>query len=380
MVVELSIWCWIVIGLWILLGAGAVAFQHLILTKKLLYLSNMDPNVQAKFPGTERPDFANLIPWKVYLGGALLLPPRLILCVPLLVALFVLVYIPKLIFGVNVKTGQKARGKLYVRWQVGVFCLMRPLLWILGITKINRVKVSIKDFIGDYKSDKHPNEVAPIVVSNHVSILDMFYYLAKNVSFLSKDTAAKAPLVGMFAIARQNIFLDRASLEDRQRVLELIKERTARVKSHGDISPLLIFPEGTVSNGRSLIGFKKGAFQSGDLIKIYLLKYNPEEGDFIFSMSNMSTIYSMLLSMSKLSNTIEEIEIIEPFDPEYVYRKHKVHRDDEESWKLVAEEVKSLMAAVSGFKSVHTSMRETKEFEDVSEEINKQILAKLKAR
>ena len=367
--------CWkLIIGTWILLAVGVVWFQHKILTKKLLYLSHMDPQVQVKYRGTERYDFANIVHWKTYLGGALLVPPRLVLSIPFLLVLFVLVYIPKLLFGVDVKTGQTPRGKFYINWQVGVFVLMRPLLLCLGITKLKKVKVSIKDFIADYKSSKPANSVAPIVVSNHVSILDMFYYLTKNVSFLSKDTVAKSPFVGMFAVARQNIFLDRTSLEDRERVLQLIKTRAARVNSHGDISPLLIFPEGTVSNGRSLIGFKKGAFQSGDLIKIYMLKYNPEPGSYAFTMSNMSTLYSVILSMSQLTNTIEEIEFLEPFDPEYIYQRDQIDRNHEDAWKHVAAAVKNLMAQVSGFQSVETSMRETKEFEKVSADINSQVL------
>ena len=144
----------------------------------------MDPQVQQKYRGTERYDFANIIPWKTYFRGALLVPPRLVLSLPFLIVLFVLVYIPKLLFGVDVRSGQTPRGKFYVNWQVGVFILMRPLLWCLGITNLKKVKVSIKDFIGDYKSSKPANSPAPIVVSNHVSILDMFYYLTKNVSFL----------------------------------------------------------------------------------------------------------------------------------------------------------------------------------------------------
>ena len=93
---------------------------------------------------------------------------------------------------------------------------------------------------------------------------------------MAKEDVAHTFFIGMFAVARQSIFINRESMEDRNHVIDLIKKRSDLIKHNEHIAPLLIFPEGTVSNGRTLMTFKRGAFLTGDLLKIYTLKYNAD--------------------------------------------------------------------------------------------------------
>ena len=93
---------------------------------------------------------------------------------------------------------------------------------------------------------------------------------------MAKEDVAHTFFIGMFAVARQSIFINRESMEDRHHVIDLIKKRSDLIKHNEHIAPLLIFPEGTVSNGRTLMTFKRGAFLTGDLLKIYTLKYNAD--------------------------------------------------------------------------------------------------------
>jgi len=366
---------WVVFIVWGVYAAWITQFMHKILTKKLAYLSKPDPNLQASCQTASRYDFSNVKPWKVYLGLIFLLPIRVLLALPLLAILYLLVSIPKNILGVTVKTNQIPRSKLYVQWVVGVFVLMRPLLWCLGITSVTYRYLRIKDVFADYV-DYHPEvKQAPIVVSNHTSWLDMFFYLSKNVSFLSKDTVARVPMVGMHAIARQCIFLDRTSTDDRNASMDLIKKRVERVKNYGDVSPLLIFPEGTVSNGRSLMSFKKGAFVTGDKIKIYALKYNSAPLQFICSISNMNALFTVLLGMSQWTNPLEVYEYEDNFDPYYVYRKYSIDPSDENAWVEVSKQVKTLMAFAAGLECTEVSTREAKAFETTSAEYNKRVLS-----
>lgn len=257
---------------------------------------------------------------------------------------------------------------------VNVFVFMRGFLWCCGITWIKRTKLRIKDVIGDYKPVQDTS-VAPIVVSNHTSMLDNFYFLAKNVSFLSKDAVARTPYIGMHAIARQSLFLDRASSEDRNKIAELIKIRAERVIQKGDISPLLIFPEGSVTNGRHLMSFKRGAFMTSFPIKIYVLKYNPDSSEVVWSISNIDALSAFIIGLSQLTNTIEEIEFEDNFDPKWVYNKYNLKQDDENAWQYVAREVKNLMAFASGFKQVDQGMRDTDQFKATCKAYNSQLLA-----
>lgn len=248
---------------------------------------------------------------------------------------------------------------------------MRFILFFFGFIRVKSKKMKICDVLTDYKPIQDCTR-APIVVSNHCSWADMFFYLAYNVSFLSKSAVSKAPLLGIHATARQSIYLNREDTNDRNRVLEYIKTRTERVAKYGDIAPLLIFPEGTITNGRVLMGFKKGAFFSGDPIKIYILKYNTEF-QVITSLININPLYSFIINILQLWNEIEIYEYEDHFDPEYVYNKYNISKEDPDSWEKVAKEVKSLMIFLSGFRSSEDNFRDTLDFEKESLERDESV-------
>lgn len=129
--------------------------------------------------------------------------------------------------------------------------------------------------------------------------------------------------------------------------------------------PLLIFPEGTISNGRTLMNFKKGAFFSGDCIKIYVVKYNSDV-QVVASIINISAILAWFITTCSPLNDITLYEYEDSFDPEYVYKKYGLNRDDPNAWEKVAEEVKKLMLFASGMQTSMDGYRETIEFEKES--------------
>ena len=259
------------------------------------------------------------------------------------------------------KNNQKPRGKFFVWLSTKAYFLMRLLLFFFGFTRFKNVQLRINDVFADYQP-LQDTRVAPIVVSNHVSWADMFFYLAYQVSFLSKESVAHTFLIGWHAITRQSIFLNREDQKDRNKVLDLIKARAARVKESEDIFPLLIFPEGTCSNGRSLMSFKKGAFFTGDPIKIYVLQYN-NDYQVISSIANINPAFAILVTLLQCSNNLTLYEYSDHFDPLYSMRKAGVTIEEEEAWKPVADDVKKLMAFISGFECTEDSFRELLAYE-----------------
>lgn len=276
---------------------------------------------------------------------------------------------------VTEKNNQMPCGKFYVAYQVGVVSvLLKPLLWTLGVSKINYPKLRINDVIGSYKPTRDVSGTAPLVVCNHSSWLDMFFFMMKNVSFLAKNEMAKTPILGVFATARQCLFLTRESEQDRHKVMEMINERTKRVVSHGDVSPILIFPEGTVTNGRCLMSFKKGAFVTGDPIKIFVLKYNSDPLSFTWSISNINSMHAILLSMTQLHTTVDMIEFEDNFDPHWIYQTKNVRQDSEDAWKEVAAAVKGLMAFAGNMHVDETTLRNLKDLKATSREYNQTLV------
>jgi len=70
--------------------------------------------------------------------------------------------------------------------------------------------------------------------------------------------------------------------------MEKIQQRVNDYNEGKNVNPLLIFPEGTTSNGRGLLKFKIGAFASKPKITIFGLIYDCDGFD--MGMDEISTI------------------------------------------------------------------------------------------
>lgn len=135
-------------------------------------------------------------------------------------------------------------------------------LWLFGINKIENT----------YLCDK---EWPKNIVSNHISALDPFYFISEHMcSFVAKKSLQRDRLIGASARTLKCVFVYREKFEDRQKALELIKERQILVNDKKKGYPsFVIFSEGTTSNGLQLIEQKKGAFFSLVPITPVLLIY-----------------------------------------------------------------------------------------------------------
>lgn len=94
-----------------------------------------------------------------------------------------------------------------------------------------------------------------VFVANHISWIDILLIGGEvNVRFISQDKVRHWPVIGWLAVLDATIFVSRT---DRVGVAEQI----ARVRTaiHGE-RPVAIFPEGTTTDGRSLLPFKPALF------------------------------------------------------------------------------------------------------------------------
>ena len=96
-------------------------------------------------------------------------------------------------------------------------------------------------------------------------------YCAGNMpSIVSKAESASIPIIGSIVLALQSILVDRNDPKSKQHTIKLIKQRSEDSRW----GPILIFPEGTTTNGKSLITFKHGAFEPGLPIQPIFMKYS----------------------------------------------------------------------------------------------------------
>eukprot|EP01091_Cochliopodium_minus_P009890 TRINITY_DN2535_c0_g1_i1.p1 TRINITY_DN2535_c0_g1~~TRINITY_DN2535_c0_g1_i1.p1 ORF type:complete len:335 (-),score=77.28 TRINITY_DN2535_c0_g1_i1:72-1076(-) len=104
-------------------------------------------------------------------------------------------------------------------------------------------------------------EDAPVVVGNHTSWIDPILFESQQIcSPVSKIENSKVLFVGTLLLAIQSVLVERESKEKRGEARELIINRA---KSNKKWDSILIYPEGTCTNGKTLIKFKQGAFASG---------------------------------------------------------------------------------------------------------------------
>ena len=90
-----------------------------------------------------------------------------------------------------------------------------------------------------------------LVLANHTSWLDILVLAgATGTRFVSKAEIAKAPLIGWLADQHHTLYIDRAERGDAHGQVRRISEALA------DPLPLAIFPEGTTSDGRTLLPFR----------------------------------------------------------------------------------------------------------------------------
>ena len=96
-----------------------------------------------------------------------------------------------------------------------------------------------------------------LLVANHISWLDILVlHAARYCRFVSKADVRRWPLIGPLATGAGTLYIERESRRDAMRVVHHMAERLQA----GDI--LAVFPEGTTSDGVSLLPFHANLIQA----------------------------------------------------------------------------------------------------------------------
>lgn len=113
----------------------------------------------------------------------------------------------------------------------------------------------------------------PIIVSNHVSYIDavVLPLVLEAPKLMAMKEVATWPLFGQLCQEMEMIWVDRSDPTSRQAAKQAIGDHV----EHWDDGerPLLIWPEGTCSNGRGLKDFKSGSFAPGVPVRPVVIKY-----------------------------------------------------------------------------------------------------------
>ncbi|WOL13147.1 lysophospholipid acyltransferase LPEAT2 [Canna indica] len=113
-------------------------------------------------------------------------------------------------------------------------------------------------------------EIAPIVVCNHVSYIEpIFFFYELFPTMVASESHDALPFVGTIIRAMQVIYVDRFSPQSRKLAVHEIKRKA----SSNDFPRVMLFPEGTTTNGRFLISFRHGAFVPSFPVQPVVVRY-----------------------------------------------------------------------------------------------------------
>jgi 1-acyl-sn-glycerol-3-phosphate acyltransferase len=133
--------------------------------------------------------------------------------------------------------------------------------WCIRLLRILKVKVMIH---GDSTVLFGPKPY--LLVANHISWLDIHIINSiRPVIFVAKADVSKWPIFGYLASMLGTIFLKREKLSDIKRVIQLMREKLSNQEV------VAIFPEGTSSDGKSVLPFKSNLFEAAHQAQVDVL-------------------------------------------------------------------------------------------------------------
>jgi 1-acyl-sn-glycerol-3-phosphate acyltransferase len=153
-----------------------------------------------------------------------------------------------------------ARVVSYILW--GAWLVATRLPRMTPLQKEERIRAWSLTLLQKFAIQVVVNGAPPVqgpllLAANHISWLDIVVMLAaRPCRFVSKADIKHWPLVGAMASAGGTLFIERESRRDAMRVVHHMAEHLTA----GDV--LAVFPEGTTSDGISLLPFHANLFQA----------------------------------------------------------------------------------------------------------------------
>ncbi|KAK9810897.1 hypothetical protein WJX73_006580 [Symbiochloris irregularis] len=240
--------------------------------------------------------------------------------------------------------------------------MVRLCLLVLGFTSVKWVKVPDFEYTEGGAQSKHDSHAQPaVILSNHISYVDILVHLEHSFcSFVARSNTQDMPLIGPISRHLQCIMVDRdfkrkkkgAEEEAVHGVSGVVKERMEMVasgKPPKDTGPLLLFPEGTTTNGRCLLNFKTGAFLAGAPVQPVVLKYG--RGRVSPAWESIDPFWHVFLMLANThSVTCWELPVYYP------------NTDEAKDAKLYAANVRRAMMRFGDFESSDSNLQECRAY------------------
>ncbi|XVE69928.1 hypothetical protein DITRI_Ditri10aG0030900 [Diplodiscus trichospermus] len=283
---------------------------------------------------------------KILLGIALvtLLPLRVVLGMTVLVVYYLICRVCTLLSAPNQEDEEQEDYAHLGGWRRAVILrsgrfLSRTLLFVVGFYWIKETHKDSSDTQENSKTEgtnqSEDQERPGAIVSNHVSYLDILYHMSSSFpSFVAKRSVAKLPLIGLISKCLGCVFVQRESKSsDFKGVAGAVTDRVLEAHQDKTAPMMMLFPEGTTTNGDFLLPFKTGAFLARAPVLPVILRYPYRR--FSPAWDSITGVRHMVFLLCQFVNHMEVTHLP-------VYYPSEQEKDDP---KLYANNVRRLMAS-----------------------------------
>lgn len=205
---------------------------------------------------------------------------------------------------------QEARSRPVVGWRQWLY---HPIIWLLS-----RAAFIFLGFFWVKVKGRRANlkEAPMLVVAPHSGFLDMMVVCTTQLAtVVSRSENASLPVIGALLEFNQAVLVSRKDPESRKKA---VTQLTERLTSKGYWPQMLMFPEGTTTNGKSLIKFKPGAFLAGVPVQPVLLRYPNKVDTVRWTYKGTSWLEALWHTTSQLytNMTVEFLPVYNPSEEE----------------------------------------------------------------
>ena len=154
-------------------------------------------------------------------------------------------------------------------------------------------------------------------IANHVSWIDILSLAgASGTAFVAKAELAETPIVAWLSRLNRTVFVKRENRLGVAEQINLLREALA------DNWAVTVFPEGTTTDGQSLLPFKTSMLSvlepppPGVLVQPVLLDYGPEIGEDLGWIGDETGLNNVKRVLSRRGSFELRMHFLEPFSPE----------------------------------------------------------------
>ncbi|PSR99709.1 Lysophospholipid acyltransferase [Actinidia chinensis var. chinensis] len=287
------------------------------------------------------------LPWTekllLAIASVTLVPIRVVVGMAILVLYYVICRVCTLFSAPNQEEDQEDYAHMggwrrAVIVQVGKF-LSRVMLFVLGFYWINETYRD-PDVDGKFNTEAESKDQCEppgrpgAIIGNHISYVDILYQMSSSFpSFVAKRSVARLPLVGLISKCLGCVYVQRESKSSNLKgVSGIITERIKEAHQNKSAPMMMLFPEGTTTNGDFILPFKTGAFLSKAPVLPVILRYPYQR--FSPAWDSISGVRHIIFLLCQFVNYLEVTWLP-------VYYPSQQEKDDP---KLYAGNVRRLMA------------------------------------